>query len=279
MNGRPWTTYDREFIRLTYGRVRAARIAEHLGRSLTTVYSVARNAGLMKPRKHKPRPWTAYETEFLRLTYPDVHTALIAEHLDRNISQVYKHADGMGLKKSERFMASPASGRNNCRKGINTRFRPGQTPWNKGNKGYDPGGRSAETRFKPGDKPHTWVPIGTVAVHKGGYLKKKIRDDAPPGMARKNWEFVHVLHWQRYRGPVPPGHKLRFRNGDIRDIRIANLELVSNAEHARRNCATRWSRPRWLNLAIAAKARLTREINQREKRRNERSQEQVRGSA
>lgn len=271
MKRRPWTAYDREFVRLTYGRIPAARIAEHLARSVQSIYAMARDQALMVHRAPK-RPWTPYEREFVRLTYTEIPTDVVAKHLKRSVFSVYQQAYGSGLRKSDRFFARPDCGRTDGKRGEANRFQKGIVPWNKGGH-YVAGGRSAETRFKPGSKPQTWVPIGTVVEHKGGYLKNKIRDDAPPGMARKNWEFVHVLHWVRYRGPVPAGHKLRFRNGDVRDIRIANLELVTNAENARRNCAIRWSRPRWLNLAIAAKARLTRVINEREKQSDERSEE------
>lgn len=274
MNGHAWTLYDTEFIRLTYGVLPARRIANHLGRSIGAIYAAARTAGLVKRRKAQRR-WTTYEREFVRLVYPEVRTGLVAAHLGRQPNQVYQHAYKQGLEKSERFRASPASGRTTGRQGIGTRFQKGLVPWNKGRKGYDAGGRSAETRFKPGARPQTWVPVGTVRRDPDGYLKRKVRDDAPPGMARRNWKYLHVLHWERYRGPVPPRHKIRFRNGDKTDIRMTNLELVSNAEHGRRNCAKRWRYPEYINQLRAAKARLTREINKRERQRNGRSEEQV----
>ena len=37
------------------------------------------------------------------------------------------------------------------------------------------------------------------------------------------------------RGPIPPNHVVRARNGDSHDTRIENLELLSRAENQRRN--------------------------------------------
>lgn len=120
-----------------------------------------------------------------------------------------------------------------------------------------------ETRFQPGWVPHTWRPVGTVVRDPGGYLKRKVSDhrDIP---SRLNWRFIHVELWERHHGPVPKGMNVVFRNGDKTDIRIANLELVSDADLMRRN--TRHRYPEEINLAIGAKARLTRVINELERR-------------
>ncbi len=110
-------------------------------------------------------------------------------------------------------------------------FRPGQTSWNKG-LSYQPGGRIAENQFKPGHKPQTWVPVGTEAVDKDGYLKLKVSDDRTVP-SRYNWKFVHVMKWEEYHGqPVPPKHVVRLKDGDKRNFDRENLALVSMAENA-----------------------------------------------
>lgn len=268
MNGRPWSIAELEFLRLTYGHLPVRRIAAELERSTNAVYTAARdqNIGIRRTRAGcRKRPWTTYDREFVRLTYSEIRTDTIAAHLQRTVNSVFGFAFTQGLRKSDRFYERTDSGRTDGQRGEASRFPKGHVPANKGKKGYDPGGRSHETRFKPGTRPQTWVPVGTVVADPDGYLKKKIRDDAPRGKSRFNWRYIHVMHWERYRGPVPRGHKIRFRNGDKTDIRIANLELVSNAENARRNNAKRWAYPNYLNQLRAAKARLTREINKRER--------------
>jgi len=120
---------------------------------------------------------------------------------------------------------------------------------------------SRATQFKPGNLPASWVPIGSETVDTYGYRKTKVRDGAQPAVY--NWEFNHVLLWQRHNGPVPKGHKVVFRNGDKADIRIENLECISHAEMMRRN--TRHRYPEEVNRMIVAKAVLTRAINKRQR--------------
>lgn len=42
---------------------------------------------------------------------------------------------------------------------------------------------------------------------------------------------LHRVVWERYRGAIPPGVHVHHRNGNRTDNRIANLELVTPAEH------------------------------------------------
>lgn len=132
-------------------------------------------------------------------------------------------------------------------------------------KGYSPGGRSVETRFKPGSRPQTWVPVGTEVVDSYGYRKRKVRDDAPTGMTRNNWQFVHILLWEQHNGPVPDGHNVVFRDKDRSNVVIENLECISRADNARRNTIHRY--PRELKNAIRLAAKLKRLVNEKQNRR------------
>lgn len=165
--------------------------------------------------------WNAQRDEWLRSLYPDTPNRTIAKMLNCSYLAVKNRATVLGLKKDPAYMASKPG----C-------FKPGQTSWNKG-VSYQPGGRCSENQFRPGHKPQTTVPVGTESVDKDGYLKRKVRDDAPPGMSRKNWRFVHVLKWEEYHGrPVPPKHVVRLKDGDKRNFSPENLVLVSMAENA-----------------------------------------------
>lgn len=211
------------------------------------------------------RYWTEREVAELRALYPDTTTREIAERLGRTEAQVYNKANGMGLRKSEQYLASPAASR--LRPGAHigkaSQFKKGNKPWNAGKKGYDPGGRSPETRFKKGARPHTWVPIGTETVDKDGYTKRKVRDDAPPGQSRRNWKFVHVLLWEEKNGPVPKGHAVVFKDGNKRNLRIDNLELVSRRDLMKRNSVHRLPKE-WAQI-VQLKGALQRQINRRMK--------------
>ena len=212
------------------------------------------------------RSWTPEEDAVMRELYPDTPTATIAKRLRRSPSSVYARAGTLGLSKSDTYLASPHACRLRRGDGIgaHARFKPGHEPWNKG-RSYAAGGRSPETRFKAGNRPQTWVPVGTLAEDADGYLKRKVRDDAPRGISRKNWVFVHRELWEKHQGPIPPGHSVVFRNGDKKDIRIENLELVTRAELLARNTIHNLLKP--LAQAIQLKGAIKRKLRRIERER------------
>lgn len=109
-------------------------------------------------------------------------------------------------------------------------FPKGLTPWNKGMKGLSFPGMEA-TQFKPGNVPHTWVPIGSERITKDGYIQVKIQD----GKKQKNWRGKHILVWEEANGPLPPGHAIIFGDGNKRNFDLDNLILVSRAQLVRMN--------------------------------------------
>lgn len=217
---------------------------------------------LLRPPKRRPplRLWTPEEDATVRQLYPDMTTAELAKRLDRTTRAVYERAEKLRVLKSQEFLASPAACRLRGDVGAAYRFKPGQKSWNKG-KTYKAGGRSAETRFQPGIRPHTWVPVGTVVETEDGYLKQKIRDDAPKGMTRKNWKFVHILVWEAANGPLPEGHAVVFLDGNKKNCDLANLTCLSRGEIMRRNTIHRY--PEELVSVMRLRGVLTRKINQR----------------
>ena len=222
---------------------------------------MTKSRGIRPPRW----PWSDDEIAWLVALYPDNPTRLVAEALGRRMPQVHGRANALGIKKSAAFLASPESGRisRGDNRSVAGRFQPGIVPWNKG-VSYTPGGRSAETHFKRGNRPHSWVPIGTVVIDPGGYLKRKVRDDATRGMSRANWEFLHTALWRQHHGPIPRGHAVVFRNGDKTDIRIDNLELVTRTELMHRN-SYHTNYPPEIRQCIQLRSALNRKINARSK--------------
>lgn len=213
------------------------------------------------PRQH----WTDGELATLRARYSHEKTSVIAAALGRAVYSVYNKAHSLGLKKSAEFLASPASGRTDGSRGASGRFKPGQTPANKGLRrpGWAPG-RMAETQFRKGERRGVAVrlyqPIGTERTSKDGYLERKINDDMP---LQKRWRAVHILMWEAVHGPLPAGHAVVFKDKDKTHIVIDNLELVSRADLMRRN--TRHNLPKELSDLIQLRGALNRVINHRAK--------------
>lgn len=213
--------------------------------------------------------WTPEEEALLRREYADTPTAALADRIGIPAELVYRKAYRLGLKKSDEFHSGPNSGRlkPGTSTGASGRFQKGIRPWNTGMKGLDVGGRSVGTRFKPGSRPQTWVPVGTEVVDTDGYRKRKVRDDAPQARSYRNWKFVHVILWEEHNGPVPKGHAVVFKDGNRANVCIENLELLSRRELMRRNTIHNYPAP--IKDAIRTNASLRRAIRKKEKQHEE----------
>lgn len=205
--------------------------------------------------------WTPEEEARLTEAYPGTRTADLATKFGCTEHKVYSKAASMGLKKTAEYLASEMACR--LRRGANVgkafRFKPGQEPWNKGIP-FDSGGRSHETRFQPGRRPHTWTPIGTERYSKEGYLERKITDT---GVTRKDYVQVHRLVWEAHNGPIPEGHTIVFRDKDKTNIEPDNLECISRADLMRRNSYHNYGKQ--IARIIQLKGAVQRQINKRER--------------
>lgn len=206
--------------------------------------------------------WTPAEDAELRRLYPDHKTAAVAKIFGLQAHQVYQRAYSLALSKSAAYMASEMSGRIQRLRlqpsMMATQFKPGTVPWNKGMKGLQIGG--VATRFQPGKKPHTWVPIGSYRMC-DGMLQLKVTD--LPGAPNLRWKNVARLVWENAHGPVPASHIVIFRPGMrtavLDEITLDRLECISRAENARRNHA-RNKHPQLAGL-VQLKGAITRQIN------------------
>lgn len=226
---------------------------------------MTKSRGINRPR----RAWSPDEEEQLRRDYPDTSTKVLAERFGISKDMLYRKAFAMGLKKSEAYLTSVLSGRirraRTDPRMVATQFRKGHEPANKGVKGWQAGGRSAETRFQKGSKPHTWVPVGSYRVvnDKSGrrYLELKLND--LPGPNHVRWKPVHRLVWEEARGPIPGGHLVVFKPGMatvvLEEITADRLECISRAENARRNVPAA-KHPEVARL-IQLKGAITRQVN------------------
>lgn len=169
----------------------------------------------------------------LRARYPNESTDSIAADMGRSTSSIYARVASLGLHKSDSY-AAPQAERNSARLvqlGMQHQFQAGLVPWNAGRR-FVSGGRSIETRFKPGQKPHTWRPIGTERLTKEGYLERKVRDTC---VTKNDYKPVHHIVWEEAGREIPPGHVLSFKDGNKRNFAIENLELLTRKQLMARN--------------------------------------------
>ncbi len=188
-------------------------------------------------------PWTAYDDARLRELYDTLPASAIARELGRTRAAVKNHVNKLGLTKGHN---------SGC-------FEPGMVPWNKG-KAFDSGGLSHETRFKAGHLPKNYKPLGSERVSKEGYLQRKMTDTGYPP---RDWVPVHHLVWRDAGREIPPGHVLRFIDGNNRNFALDNLETIHRAELMKRNSVHNYG-PEIAQL-VQLRGAITRQINRRSK--------------
>lgn len=261
---RPWTAADeREMTRLHRAGYSSNKIAARLGRrgGSSMIGRKLEAAGLVLRGVRKP--FTPEEDASIRTNFPNFPAFLIAHLLERRPDTIYRRAAKLGVKKSPDFWHqwhTPLWANFEHKAKVGSQFKKGRVPANKGKR--RPGfvvGKMASTQFKNGQKPHTWMPVGSLRVDPNGYTLRKLRDDAPPGQARFNWRMEHVLLWEEHLGQLPPGHIVVFKNGDRRDIRCDNLACISLRQNLQRNSLYRY--PKEIVRAIQLRGALTRSIN------------------
>lgn len=187
--------------------------------------------------------WTPEQLQQLRSQYPTTPTRQLAHQMSLPLGKVYAMAMRMGLRKSAEFMAtSNKTGRilKGGKLSQATQFHAGNTPWNAGRKGWQAGGRSAETQFTTGMEPPNTLPVGslrTVCCKGITQLERKIGTTSGPNHMR--WKAVHRLVWEAANGPVPKGSIVVFKTGMRTlveaDITLDKVECITRAQNAQRN--------------------------------------------
>jgi hypothetical protein len=108
--------------------------------------------------------------------------------------------------------------------GIDSKFKKGQAPHNKGKKmSKEMYEKLRPTMFQKGCC-HNARPVGTERVDRDGYVRIKV---AQPN----KWELKHVVVWESYYGKVPEGHLVIFLDGDKHNFDIDNLQIITLAEN------------------------------------------------
>jgi len=217
-----------------------------------------------------PRHWKPEQLFMLRWLYPDFKADEVALCIGRTTRSVHQKAKQLGIGKSDAFKESWRSGRiqasNTDPRMVATRFKPGHTTWNKGVKGsVGLHENCRKTQFKPGQKPNTWVPVGSYRINSNKRihrLERKMNEN--PGPSHVRWIPVTRLVWEQHHGPVPDKHIVVFADSKqattvLEEITIDKLICISRAENARRNSAAAHS-TEYGKLA-QLKGAITRQVN------------------
>lgn len=189
------------------------------------------------------QPYSDEEIVTVLSRYKTVPTAELAREIASSVARLNRIAARHGVRKDRAVIAAMSRERSSRPDHPMHRhqFPKGHVPANKGKKspGWAPG-RMSETQFKKGAISSNTMPIGATrwigsgTGSKSRYLYRKVSEvpHVPPTV---NWKAEHILRWEKYRGPVPAGHTIVFKDGNPSHIRMPNLECISRADLMRRN--------------------------------------------
>lgn len=122
-------------------------------------------------------------------------------------------------------------GNNKISTGFNGRFKKGQEPPNKGEKGlHIPG--SEKGWFKKGNIPVNHKEVGSESIRKDksgqSYIYVKVKEP-------RTWRMKHIIEWEKYNGQVPKGKIIIFLDGNTMNTDISNLAMIDRKIHVRLN--------------------------------------------
>lgn len=117
---------------------------------------------------------------------------------------------------------------NKLNSGLTGQFKKGNVAHNKGKKqieymNQESIERTKATRFKKGNKPKNYRPVGSERITKDGYIEVKVADP-------NKWETKNKIIYKQYFGDIPEGHKIIYADGNKLNNDINNLILVSDSE-------------------------------------------------
>ncbi len=177
--------------------------------------------------------WTTQETELLIEHYPHRSTKEVAEIIGKSISQCYNKAFALQLHKTPEYLATEASGRLKHTR-VESQFPKGHKPWNKGIKGIQIGGQ--ESQFKKGHVPANHKEVGSERIDEDGYTYIKIAEHT-------RWVLKHRHIYEQHHGKLEPHMIVTFRDKNISNFEIENLEAITKVENMERNRITKYPQP------------------------------------
>jgi hypothetical protein len=201
--------------------------------------------------------WTIQEIKFLTDNYSDMKTADIAAIMNRPIGGINGKAYDLGLRKSFKHMKTllKIEAKKLTDAGKQYQFKKGQTSHNKGKKMppelYE---KIKRTMFKPGNTPGNIKKVGSIRIDYEGYTYVKIADS--------DWRLKHRVVYENVNGPIPDNHVVIFKDNNMHNFDINNLQLISQADNMLRNTIHQY--PEQIQELIKLKNKLKKKINEKQ---------------
>lgn len=209
---------------------------------------------------------TEDDIAYIKEHFAEMSSYEIADVLGMSKTSVSNIAYRHGLRKSREWIAERARMRtadpNHPSRAY--RFEKGHVPHTKGRKAEEwmspeALARSTATRFKKGQRPQTWRPIGSERINVDGYIEVKVEEGKP-------WRHKQRVLWERAHGPIPEGYMVSFKDGNKQNCELDNLYLLSRADGLRANSVVNY--PDEVREIIHMRAVLKRHINTQKRQNN-----------
>ena len=157
--------------------------------------------------------WSDKEKEYLKEITPGHHYAEIVELMNKKFDREFTFE-----------LVKNAIGRYKLNTGFNGRFKKGNVPANKGQKGVCAKG-AEKGWFKKGQVSINHKPVGSERTDLDGYTLIKVAEP-------NKWQLKHRVIYEKAYGPIPPNMAVIFLDRNKRNFHINNLALVSREELA-----------------------------------------------
>ena len=141
---------------------------------------------------------------------------------------------------------------------IDTKFKKGQTSWNKGRKmSTEQYEKCKKTMFQKGNSLNA-RPVGDERIDIDGYTYIKVKQP-------NKWVLKHRWLYEKEKGKIPKGYNLIFADGNKQNLNLDNLILVSNSELFIMNQKGLYKQDKELTKSGAIVAKVLDKVNKRKR--------------
>lgn len=148
--------------------------------------------------------YTNEQRVFIQENYSGRRTEELTELFNREFGTNLKWTQLRAYKKNHKLPS-----------GVDTRLKPSNESWRKGT--------STDSEELPSSA--NWQPVGCERWNAHGFLEVKVGE---PNV----WQTKHYIIWEQHYGrSVPSGHKVIFKDQNVRNLDPHNLQLISNQDY------------------------------------------------
>lgn len=197
---------------------------------------------------NKKYDYSEEKVNFLKNNVKGIFTCELADRFNKEFNC---NLDASDISKMKRHLKLTS--------GVNTKFKKGQTAYNKGKKmSIEQYEKCKNTMFKKGNKTYNTRKLFEERIDVDGYTYIKIKEP-------NKWVLKHRWLYEKEKGKIPKGYNLIFLDGNKQNLDLDNLMLVSDAELFIMNQNNLYKKNKQLTEAGIGVAKLIDKVNKTKK--------------